>query len=140
MKIVYPSLVEDAYSIAEQAGTIDPKRGNDVKAQIYRIMVKEGMLNVDGSPTQKAVDHGLVIGLKDGSSEREPSTVGGFKRLYPIYEGFSDDHFCRTSKGWAVDTYVMRGVANLVLDDPDSTPQQRQTAYSMLQQLEKYPK
>jgi len=139
MKIVYPSLVEDAYSIAKQAGTIAPGKVNDVKAQIYRIMVHEGMLTENGNPTQKAVDQGLVIGLSE-DSQSEPDTLSGFKRMYPIYDGYSDDHFRKTSMGWVIDAYVMRGVANQVLDSPDSTEEQRQTAYSMLQQLEKYPK
>ncbi|AKP63731.1 prophage Lp4 protein 12 [Levilactobacillus koreensis JCM 16448] len=141
MKIVYPSLVEDAYNIAAQEGTIIPGKENDVKAQIYRIMVQKGMLNEDGSPTQKAIDKGFVASFSQNEhGEYEPDTVAGLKRMYPMYEGYSDDHFIQTENGWAADSYVIRGVANQVLGDPDSTESQRQTAYAMLRQLEKYPK
>lgn len=141
MRIVYPSLVEDAYNIAAQAGTIKPGKENDVKSQIYRIMVQKGMLNEDGSPTQKAIDKGFVASFsQDEQGEYEPDTLAGLKRMYPMYEGYSDDHFVKTEHGWAADSYVIRGITNQVLSDPGSTEEQRQKAYSMLQWLEKYPK
>lgn len=141
MRILYPSLVEDAYNIVTQTGTVKPDKVNDVKARIYRIMVQKGMLNEDGSPTQKAIDEGLVASFSlDEQGEYEPDTLAGLKRMYPMYEGFGDKHFIKTEQGWAADGYVVRSVANKVLNDPDSTENQRQVAYGMLEQLEKYPK
>ncbi|AYM03668.1 hypothetical protein [Levilactobacillus yiduensis] len=141
MRIVYPQLVEDAYKVAAQAGTIKPDKVNDVKAQIYRIMVQKGMLNEDGSPTQKAIDTGIANGLnEDSQDDCDPDTVAELKQLYPMYEGFNDKHFLKTNEGWVVDGQVIRSVANQVLHDPDSTAKQRQAAYAMLQQVEKYPK
>lgn len=38
MKIIYPKLVEDAFTVANQHGQIALGKENDVKAQIYQIM------------------------------------------------------------------------------------------------------
>ena len=42
MKIIYPKLVEDAFVIASQRGQIAAEKVNDVKSQIYQIMVEKG--------------------------------------------------------------------------------------------------
>lgn len=140
MKIVYPSLVEQAFKMIRDNGE-DVSHPNDLKARLYKDMVAGGLLNPDGTPTRKSIDEGLVAGFsQDDQGEYEPDTVAGLKLMYPMYEGFNDNHFTKTEQGWAADSYVIRGVANQVLSDPDSTESQRQTAYAMLQQLEKFPK
>ena len=138
MKVIYPSLVEQAFNIyVKQYGPVVSNRVNELKSCIYRALIKDGVLDQNGDPTQKAKDKGLVGSFtlnEDG--EYEPETVRDLKLVYPMYAQFSDDHFMKSSQGWLADTYVIRSISNQVLNDPSSDEGQRQSAYKMLEQLD----
>ncbi|MCT3248216.1 hypothetical protein EFP02_14550, partial [Lactiplantibacillus plantarum] len=118
MKVIYPSLVEQAFDIyVKQYGPVVSNRVNELKSCIYRALIKEGALDQNGEPTQKAKDKGLVGSFtpnEDG--EYEPETVRDLKLMYPIYAQFSDDHFMKSSQGWLADAYVIRNVSSQVLN------------------------
>lgn len=133
MKIIYPKLVEDAFTVANQHGQIAPGKENDVKARIYQVMVDRGMLNELGEPTQLAVDKGIADGL--GPNTQSDSLVE-FKRQFPIYREFDDSHFKRLNGEWMADTYVIKAICQATIADPTSEPEQRLQAEEMLQQIE----
>ncbi|AOG33686.1 hypothetical protein [Lactiplantibacillus plantarum] len=138
MKVIYPSLVEQAFNIyVKQYGPVIPSRVNELKSDIYGVLIKNGVLDQNGDPTQKAKDKGLVGNFtlnEDG--EYEPETVRDLKLVYPMYAQFSDDHFMKSSQGWLADAYVIRSISSQVLNDPSSDEGQRQNAYKMLEQLD----
>ncbi|ATU69686.1 hypothetical protein CT113_04805 [Levilactobacillus brevis] len=139
MKVIYPSLVEQAFDIyVSENGPVIPKRVNELKSHIYNVLVKDGVLKQNGDPTQKAKDDGLVGRFtpnEDG--EYEPESVRELKLMYPVYAQFSDKHFMKSSQGWLADAYVIRSVSNQILNDPSSNEEQRQNAYRILEQLKK---
>ncbi|KJW11623.1 hypothetical protein [Levilactobacillus spicheri] len=132
MKIIYPKLVEDAFTLANQHGQIAPGKENDVKAQIYQIMVNRGMLDELGEPTQLAVDKGIAGGLGPNS---QLNSLAEFKRQFPIYGEFDDSHFKRLNGEWVADAYVIRAVCKATLADPHSTPEQQVEAKVILRQI-----
>jgi hypothetical protein len=127
--IIYPSLVEESYQIALAHGV------HKTKAQIYKTLVKSGMIDPNGDPTESALKAGLVSEysrVDDGNYQATSLAV--FKQDNPMYAGYADSHFTwLDDQGWAVDAFVVRGIANDVLNNPDSTPEQRQTAYEQLE-------
>jgi len=133
VKIIYPKLVEDAFAVANQHGQIAPGKENDVKAQIYQIMVDRGMLDELGEPTQLAVDKGIAGGLGPNS---QLNSLAEFKRQFPIYGEFDDSHFKRLNGEWMADTYVIKAICQATIADPTSEPEQRLQAEEMLQQIE----
>lgn len=135
MRIVYPELVEAAFDIVRDATPIDLTRSNDVKAFIYKKMVAKGVIDVNGQPTQKAIDEGLVtVSPQECCSDFD--TLEEMKKQYPVYAEYSNDHFKHTSEGWAVDAYVLRSLANKVLSNPNSTTGQQRQAQAMLSKLD----
>lgn len=137
MKIIYPKLVEDAFVIATQRGQIAPGKANDVKSQIYQVMVEKGVLNELGEPTRLAFEMGLVERSEPVSSEpNQVVSLADFKRQWPAYSEFKDSHFILIDGEWMADAYVVKVLATRRLADPTSTPEQRLEARSMLQQIE----
>ncbi|MDA0409623.1 hypothetical protein PBR71_02780 [Levilactobacillus brevis] len=132
MKIIYPKLVEDAFTVANQHGQIAPGKENDVKAQIYQIMVNRGMLDELGEPTQLAVDKGIAGGLGPNS---QLNLLAEFKRQFPIYGEFDDSHFKRLNGEWVADVYVIKTICKATLADPHSTPEQQVEARVILRQI-----
>ncbi|WP_251952351.1 hypothetical protein [Levilactobacillus brevis] len=138
MKVIYPSLVEQSFDLyVKQYGTVLPSKVNKLKSYIYKALVKNGVLDQNGDPTQKAKDDGLVGSFTPNEyGEYEPESVRDLKLMYPMYAQFSDNHFMKSSQGWLADAYVIRSVANQALNDPSSNEEQRQNAYKMLEQLD----
>ena len=126
--IIYPDLVEHSYQIMKSQGV------QITKAELYKKLIKSGVLDEYGQPTQMALDEGLVdtyTRLEDGTYQ--PQSLETFKQDNPMYAGYADNHFTWIDgKGWAVDEFVIRGEANGVINDPTSTQEQRQMAYDML--------
>ena len=56
--IKYPNLVEQAYNQLKKDGF------SVTKAQVYKRMLDIGMIEKDGTPTQKALDNGLIEKIK----------------------------------------------------------------------------
>ncbi|ANN47753.1 hypothetical protein A6F53_00145 [Levilactobacillus brevis] len=137
MKIIYPKLVEDAFVIASQRGQIAAEKVNDVKSQIYQIMVEKGVLNELGEPTRLALKMGIIERSAPVSSEPSLAvSLADFKRQWPVYAEFKDSHFMLIDGEWMADTYVVKELATRRLADPKSTPEQRLEAQSMLQKIE----
>ncbi|GEB07251.1 hypothetical protein EFE25_02685 [Levilactobacillus brevis] len=139
MKVIYPSLVEQSFDLyVKRYGTVPSNKVNKLKSHIYSVLVRDGVLKQNGEPTQKAKDDGLVESFTPNEQgEYEPESVRDLKLMYPMYAQFSDNHFMKSGQGWLADAYVIRSVANQILNDSSSDEEQRQSAYQMLAQLDK---
>lgn len=128
MKIKYPQLVEQAFDILSKSVPLNMAKANSIKADIYRELVAEGVLDENGQPTQLAFSKGLV-------DSGQHQTLAEYKREFPQLKGFSSDHFKFTATGWGVDNYVMRSLAYKSLAESDNE-YDRQRALNTLHQIE----
>ena len=128
MKIKYPKLVEKAFDILNESFPLDMTKANSIKADIYRELVAEGVLDSNGCPTQLAFDKGLI-------DSGQHQTLAEYKREFPQFKGFSSDHFKFTTAGWGVGNYVMRSLAYKSLAESDNE-YDRQRALNTLFQIE----
>ncbi|AMV63794.1 prophage Lp4 protein 12 (plasmid) [Pediococcus damnosus] len=128
MKIKYPQLVEQAFEIIKNKAPLNMANANEIKADIYRELVAEGVLDSNGCPTQLAFDKGLI-------DSGQHQTLAEYKREFPQFKGFSSDHFKFTPAGWGVDNYVMRSLAYKSLAESDNE-YDRQRALNTLFQIE----
>lgn len=130
MKIMYPQLVEQAFDILSKSVPLNMAKANSVKADIYREMVAEGVLDENGQPTQLAFDKGLVD---------RAQTLAEFKQEFPQLKEYADSHFKYVGDGWGVDNYVMRSMANKALK-ASSNEYERQRALDALRQVDEVEK
>ncbi|SPE04693.1 hypothetical protein LAP8965_00158 [Lactiplantibacillus plantarum] len=130
MKIMYPQLVEQAFDILSKSVPLNMAKANSIKADIYRELVAEGVLDENGQPTQLAFDKGLVD---------RAQTLAEFKQEFPQLKEYSDTHFKYTSDGWGIDNYVMRSMANKALK-ASSNEYERQRALDALRQVDEVEK
>ena len=136
MRVLYPRLVEEAYNYIAEAEPAVKNAPNAVKSEIYSKMVKDGIIDANGDPTQECVNRGFV----DGGSEleHESATLAEFKAMYPCYKEYDDSHFSHTEQGWVIDSYVMKSLSLKTLNDPDSSKEQRALARHALQDIERF--
>lgn len=79
LNIKYPSLIEQAYNQLKKAGF------SVTKAQVYKRMLDIGMIEKDGTPTQNALNAGLI--------ESPQNPIRMFKAQYPVFSIVDDKHF-----------------------------------------------
>ena len=77
--IKYPKLIEQAYTQLKKNGF------SVTKAQVYKRMLDIGMIEKDGTPTQNALNAGLI--------ESPQNPIRMFKAQYPIFSIVDDKHF-----------------------------------------------
>lgn len=77
--IKYPNLIEQAYNQLKKNGF------SVTKAQVYKRMIDIGMIEKDGTPTQNALNAGLI--------ESPTNPIRMFKAQYPIFSIVDDKHF-----------------------------------------------
>ena len=77
--IKYPNLIEQAYNQLKKNGFLV------TKAQVYKRMLDNGMIEKDGTPTQNALNAGLI--------ESPQNPIRMFKTQYPIFSIVDDKHF-----------------------------------------------
>lgn len=128
--IIYPPIVEQTYNY------FHPNQPKLTKAEVYKGLVKVGMLDEYGKPTQSAIKGGLVDEyVRVANGNVYPVSLKAFKKEYDIYKPYADSHFHWSDEsGWVIDSYVMRAIANNALNDPESTEEQRNQAYILLEQ------
>lgn len=84
-KIINSSLVVSAYKMAKNDGF------NASIQDIASMLLQEGIIDIDGEPTEKAVKEGLVSVRM--TINKEPQPVAEFKAKYPIFDLLPDKHF-----------------------------------------------
>ncbi|MBS0953426.1 hypothetical protein ABC426_09480 [Lactiplantibacillus plantarum] len=136
MRVLYPKLVEEAYNYIAEAEPAVKNAPSAVKSEIYSKMVKDGIIDENGEPTQECVNRGFVD--DDSKLEHEPATLAEFKAMYPCYKEYDDSHFSHTEQGWVIDSYVMKSLSLKALHDPDSSEEQRAFARHALQEIERF--
>lgn len=121
--IKYPPLVEQAYSYAVSMGL------DVTKEEVYRHMVDSGMLNEDGSPTQKAITAGLIE-----AAGNDP--IKEFKAANPIMANIPDEHFKLKNGKVLMDCYAVKAAAKTVLNDPTASQELKDNAQYLLDEVE----
>ena len=121
--IKYPMLVEQAYNQLI-AGGLKPR-----KDKLYKVLVDEGMIDELGNPTQAALDDGLVKIAGD-------DPIKQFKAENPVMANIPDQHFKVKNGRILMDCFAVKKAATTVLNDPESTPEQLESARSLLDQVD----
>ena len=103
MEIVYPPLVEQSYQFITQQGI------SVTKADVYQMMVTEGMLTQTGDPTKKALEQGIVTEYK-----QQHRTLKEFKREYPIFRGYPVKEFTQQDGVWYVSQDVIADIQSIL--------------------------
>lgn len=84
-KIINSSLVVSAYKMAKNDGF------NASIHDIASMLLQEGIIDIDGEPTEKAVKEGLVSIRM--TLNKKPNPVADFKAKYPVFNLLPDKHF-----------------------------------------------
>lgn len=125
MKITYPPLVEQAYSFAISVGA------NITKQEMYKLLVKDKMIDENGNPTKKAIKEGLVEDVNINTSDPIHQT----KLLYPDFAFIPDKCFIVKNNEVYLDAQGIRMFCNSILSNPDSTPKEIQKARTTLEKI-----
>ena len=120
--IKYPMLVEQAYNQLIATG-FKPS-----KDKLYKMLVDEGMIDELGNPTQAAIERGLVETAGD-------DPIKQFKAENPVMANIPDQHFKVDNGRILMDCFAVKKAATTVLNDPESTPEQLESARSLLDQV-----
>lgn len=107
MKIIYPPLVEQSYHFITKQGI------ETTKAEVYQMMVSEGMLTQNGEPTKKALEQGLVTEFK-----QQHRSLREFKQEYPIFRDYPVKEFTQQDGVWYVSQDVIADI-QAILDKND---------------------
>ena len=120
--IKYPPLVEQAYSHFRCIGL----RPNEYK--LYKALVDEAKIDELGTPTQQAINEGLVEVAGNNPIER-------FKAENPLVAHIPDEHFKVQNNQVLMDCYAVRVAATTILNDPTETQEQNENAQSLLDKV-----
>lgn len=120
--VKYPMLVEQAYNQLI-AGGLKPR-----KDKLYKMLVDEGMIDELGNPTQAAIDSGLVETAGD-------NPIKQFKAENPVMANIPDQHFKVDNGRILMDCFAVKKAATTVLNDPEATAEQQESARYLLEQV-----
>ena len=84
-KIINSSLVVSAYKMAKNDGF------NTSIQDIASMLLQEGIIDIDGKPTARAIKEGLISVRM--TINKKPDPVAEFKAKYPIFNLLPDKHF-----------------------------------------------
>ena len=121
--IKYPNLVEQAYNQLKKDGF------SVTKAQVYKRMLDIGMIEKGGTPTQNALDAGLI--------ESTTNPIRMFKAQYPIFSIVDDKHFKVVDGIVKIDTKGIIQASTYILNNKkDFNNYQIKQARKLLKELE----
>ena len=120
--IKYPMLVEQAYNQLI-AGGLKPR-----KDKLYKMLVDEGMIDELGHPTQAAIDSGLVENAGD-------NPIKQLKAENPYLASIPNQHFMVKDGLILMDCFAVKKAATIVLNDPEATTEQQESARYLLEQV-----
>lgn len=121
--IKYPNLIEQAYNQLKKDGF------SVTKAQVYKRMLDIGMIEKDGTPTQNALNAGLI--------ESPTNPIRMFKAQYPIFSIVDDKHFKVVDGIVKIDTKGIIQASTYILNNKkDFNNYQIKQARKLLKELE----
>ena len=123
MIIEYPSLVEQAYNHAIKAGY------KVSKADIYKTLVKHGIITETAEPTEQAIKDGLIYKTTDLDEIKK------FKASYPAFKNIPDEYFSVKNGEVIVLKEGARKMAETVINDQHATEEQQERAQNVLNWL-----
>lgn len=121
MKVVYPSLVEQQHEfMLSQGREVD-------RAEIYKYMVENNMIDENGEPTQFAIDNGYV------AVESDIDIIHDFKEANPILKDIDDSCFkVLDYNRVGIDKRGVECLARKILNDSHSTVAEKTSARQIL--------
>lgn len=127
----FPDLVNQAADMMVQMG--QPVR----KADIYQLMVSEGLITPDGQPTETALQQGLIEEVHRLPVTPSMGPVERLKAEHPIYQRFDDHHFIvdPNTGDVMIDSYVTSTIAWEKLSNPHTSEEQKQAAIKLLRKI-----
>lgn len=122
MKVVYPSLVEQQHEfMLSQGREVD-------RAEIYKYMVENNMIDENGEPTQFAIDNGYV------SVESNINIIHDFKEANPLFKDIDDSCFkVLDYNRVGIDKRGVKCLARKILNDSHSTLAEKASAKQILE-------
>lgn len=122
MKVVYPSLVEQQHEfMLSQGREVD-------RAEIYKYMVENNMIDENGEPTQFAIDNGYV------SLESNINIIHDFKEANPLFKDIDDSCFkVLDYNRVGIDKPGVKCLARKILNDSHSTLMEKTSAKQILE-------
>lgn len=122
MKVVYPSLVEQQHEfMLSQGREVD-------RAEIYKYMVENNMIDENGEPTQFAIDNGYV------SLESNINIIHDFKEANPLFKDIDDSCFkVLDYNRVGIDKRGVKCLARKILNDSHSTLMEKTSAKQILE-------
>ena len=122
MKVVYPSLVEQQHEfMLSQGREVD-------RAEIYKYMVENNMIDENGEPTQFAIDNGYV------SLESNINIIHDFKEANPLFKDIDDSCFkVLDYNRVGIDKRGVKCLARKILNDSHSTLAEKTSAKQILE-------
>lgn len=127
----FPDLVNQAADMMVQMG--QPVS----KADIYQLMLNEGLITPDGQPTETALQQGLIEEVRRLPVTPSMGPVERLKAEHPIYQRFDDHHFKVDPQTGDVmiDSYVTSTIAWEKLSNPQASEKQKQAAIKLLRKI-----
>ncbi|MFG5564215.1 hypothetical protein ACFJYA_08145 [Enterococcus faecalis] len=101
--IVYPSLVEQSYQFMCEQGI------EVTKAEVYKMMIQEGLLTETGNPTNEAIRQGLVTEFNQAHA-----TLAEFKKEYPVFKHYSNEEFTQQEGIWYVSQKIIADIEQIL--------------------------
>lgn len=125
-EFVYPELVNQAFEAMKRMG-LDVTR-----AEVFRTLLDNEMLNQDGTPTEKALREGLIEEVPSA-----PGPISDLKDRYPELRAISDDHFKvdPATGGVMIDGAAVLKIALEVLKDPKASRKDVETALQLIREV-----
>lgn len=122
MKVVYPSLVEQQHEfMLSQGREVD-------RAEIYKYMVENNMIDENGEPTQFAIDNGYV------SVESDIDIIHDFKEANPLFKDIDDGCFkVLDYNRVGIDERGAKCLARKILNDSHSTVAEKTSARQIIE-------
>lgn len=122
MKVVYPSLVEQQHEfMLSQGREVD-------RAEIYKYMVENNMIDENGEPTQFAIDNGYV------AVESDVDIIHDFKEENPLFKDIDDGCFkVLDYDRVGIDKRGVKCLARKILNDSHSTAAEKTSAKQILE-------
>ena len=93
MTIIYPPLVEQSVQFYRKNGQKKVSR-----SELYRLMVEKHLIHENGSPTDEAIENGLI---KD-FYEAYDLSFEAFLALYPVFKKYNSELFKKIDGFWEI--------------------------------------
>ncbi|GAJ25754.1 hypothetical protein JCM15457_632 [Liquorilactobacillus sucicola DSM 21376 = JCM 15457] len=120
MKVIYPPLVEQGFNFFKQ------ENPSVTKAEVYKSLVENNILDETGAPT----DFALELGWVKEFTEEQNLTFNDFLNIYPIFKHYGEHHFKIIDGFWEIDRKLREKInQQLATDSFDDEEEEQLEAF-----------